>query len=297
MSPNAHPSVRAGLAYGLAGFFMWGLSPLYWRALVAAGPWEVLAYRIVGTVIIAAFMLGFRKRLPELLRALRTPRIQRDLAFSTLLIGGNWLCFVWAVMAGRTLEASLGYYLCPLVTVALGAILLKEPLSRAQLVAIGLATVGVGVLLVGLKILPWISLFLATSFAAYGYIRKRVQVDALEGLFVETGLWLAPSIGVLFFLPHVPHAAGEWGLLVLAGPFTLLPLLFYTQSARRLRLSTLGFIQYTAPTMQFLIATLVFHERVTAPHLIAFAAIWAGILIFTWDSIRRERPAPVEVTP
>jgi chloramphenicol-sensitive protein RarD len=288
--------VRAGLGYGLAGFFMWGLSPLYWRALVAAGPWEVLAYRIVGTVIIAAFMLGFRKRLLGLLRALRNSRIRRDLALSTLLIGGNWLCFVWAVMAGRTLEASLGYYLCPLVTVALGAVLLKEKLSRAQLAAIGLAAAGVGVLLVGLKVLPWISLFLATSFALYGYIRKRVEVDALEGLFVETVLWLAPSLGLLFFLPHVPHTGGEWGLLILAGPFTLLPLLLYTQSARRLRLSTLGFIQYTAPTIQFLLAALVFGERVTAPHLFAFAAIWVGILIFTWDSIRRERRSPVEAT-
>jgi chloramphenicol-sensitive protein RarD len=291
--------VRAGLAYGLAGFTVWGASPIYWHALAAAGPWETLAFRIVGTAIIAGLVLGLRKRLPALGQALRGRAVRRDLALSTLLIGGNWLCFVWAVMAGRVLEASLGYYLSPLVSVAIGAAVLKERLSRAQWVAIACAGAGVASLLIGLKLLPWISLFLAVSFGLYGYIRKRVAVDAMEGLWVETMLWLAPSVGALIWLPQHAHSRSEWSLLVLAGPITLLPLLFYTQSARRLRLSTLGILQYLAPTMQFAIAVLVFHEAVTISHLIAFGAIWLGIGIYTADSLRRERSSskPATVAP
>jgi chloramphenicol-sensitive protein RarD len=163
--------------------------------------------------------------------------------------------------------------------------------------AIALAAAGVLVLLIGLRILPWVSLFLATSFAAYGYIRKRVRVEALDGLFVETFACVPPSLAVLLFMSHPVHSTTEWGLLLFAGPVTLLPLLFYTESARRLRLSTLGILQYLAPSVQLLIAALVFHELVTAPHFIAFGAIWAGILIFTWDSIRRERRAPAAATP
>lgn len=290
-------TLRAGIVYGLAGFAIWGLSPLYWRALIAAGPYEVMGHRILGTAVIAGLILAYRKRIPALLNALRARSVQRDLMISTLLIGGNWLCFVWAVMVGRTLETSLGYYMCPLVSVALGAIVLKEPLSRGQLIAIGCAAAGVGVLLIGLHMLPWISVFLATSFGAYGYVRKRVKVDAMEGLWVETMLWLPLAVGALFWVPPHPHTATMWTLLVLAGPFTLLPLLFYTQSARRVRLSTLGFLQYVAPTLQFSLAVFVFKEPVTVWHLAAFAAIWLGIAIFTWDSVRREqrRVAAVEV--
>ncbi|MFO1186584.1 MAG: EamA family transporter RarD [Alphaproteobacteria bacterium] len=212
--------------------------------------WEVMAHRILGAAMLAGIILWVRGRLPTVWRALKSPAVARDLAISTFLIAGNWTCFVWAVLAGKTLEASLGYYMCPLVSVAIGTIVLKEQLSRAQIVAIGLAAVGVLALLVGLRMLPWVSLFLATSFAVYGYIRKRVQVEALDGLFfVETAASVPPALAVLYF-SHPTHTGTEWALLLFAGPVTLVPLLFYTESARRSRLSTLGILQYIAPSVQ-----------------------------------------------
>lgn len=292
---NASAATRAGLAYGVGGFAFWGVMPLYWHALAAAGPWEVMAHRILGAAVLAGLILWARRRLPALWQALKSSATQRDLAISTLLIAGNWTCFVWAVLAGKTLEASLGYYMCPLVSVAIGTFVLKERLTRAQMAAIGLAGAGVLALLIGLRILPWVSLFLATSFAVYGYIRKRVRVEALDGLFVETAASVPPALAVLYFLSHPSHTGTEWALLAFAGPVTLVPLLFYTESARRLRLSTLGILQYIAPSVQLLIAAFVFHERVTVPHLIAFGAIWTGIVIFTADSLRRERPLPEPV--
>ena len=292
---NQSPPVRAGLAYGIAAFAFWGVMPLYWHALIAAGPWEVMAHRVLGAAVIAGLILWFRKRLPGLVRSLQSRAVQRDLAISTLLIAGNWTCFVWAVLAGKTLEASLGYYMCPLVSVAIGTFILKEKLTRAQIAAIALAAAGVLALLIGLRMLPWVSLFLATSFAVYGYIRKRVHVEALDGLFVETAASVPPALAILFLMSHPAHTATEWGFLLFAGPVTLLPLLFYTECARRVRLSTLGILQYLAPSIQLLIAAFVFHERVTVPHLIAFGAIWIAIAVFTWDSLRRDRPEPVEV--
>lgn len=292
MSHNA--TLRAGIAYGIGGFGIWGTAPIYWHALKAAGPWEVMVYRIVGTALLAAVVLALRHRFVGLGRSIKEKSVQRDLLLSSLLIGGNWACYVWAVMAGRILEASLGYYLCPLVSIALGVFLLKEPITRAKLVAIALAGAGVGALMIGLGVLPWVPLFLAISFGLYGFVRKRVAVEAMEGVFIETLIWMVPSFVLLWFLPNTGrHTSVEWSLLLLAGAFTLLPLVFYTESARRVRLTTLGFLQYIAPTLQLLCAVLLYNETVTRAHVFAFAAIWLGIAIFTWDSLRRMR-APVK---
>ncbi len=226
------------------------------------------------------------------MRSLHDPRVRRDLLFSSLLIGANWTCFVWAVMSGRVIETSLGYYLCPLVMIALGVFVLKETITPAKIAAVGLAAVGVASLMFGLHVLPWVPVFLAVTFGLYGFVRKRVAINALEGVFVETMFWLVPSLAVLWFLPHAGHHTGtQWGLLLFAGPFTLLPLVCYTQSARRVRLTTLGFLQYTSPTLSLLLAVFVFHEPLTRAHMIAFAAIWLGIAIFTWDSARAVKPA------
>ena len=290
--------VRGGLIFAVSGFSIWGTAPIYWRALSHLGPAEVMAHRIVGTAIIAAIVLVFRKRIGTLIATLRThPNVRRDLLISTLLIGANWVCFVWAIMNGHTLESSLGYYLAPLVMAWIGAILLREPITPAQFIALGCAAAGIAALLIGLRMLPWISVVLAVTWSLYGYVRKRVAIEAMEGLFVETLLWLPACLGVLFFIPTRATGAQDWMLLLFAGPYTLLPLWFYTEGARRLRFTTLGFLQYLAPTLQALVATFVFHEKVTPSHIIAFAAIWFGIAIYSFDSIARERRRAAQAGP
>jgi len=218
------------------------------------------------------------------------------LVATTSLISVNWLVYIWAVHAGRVLEASLGYFVNPLVNVLLGVVFLREPLSRPQKISVAIATLGVAVLVLSAGRFPWVALVLALSFGTYGLLRKKERIDAVGGLFLETGL-VAP-LAALWLLHLARSGAGHFGegprltlLLAAAGVITAVPLIWFALGVQRLRLSTIGLLQYLAPSMQFSIAVFLFHEPFTASHGVAFACIWGSLALYTWDTLRALRRA------
>ncbi len=256
-------------------------------------PTEVVAQRILWSVLLLAALIAAARRWTKLRAAIANPRALGILTVSALLIGVNWLIYIWAIGANHVLETSLGYFLNPLVNVVMGVVLLKERLTRAQGVAVAFAAIGVSVLAIGAASGLWISLVLALSFATYGLLRKIAPVDSLEGLTIET-LLLAPvaAIYLLWLAPAVSFGTSTEisVLLAVGGIVTAVPLLLFAAAARRLRYSTLGLLQYIAPTIQFLLAVFAFGEPLTTAHLICFAAIWTGLAIYAADGLRR-RPA------
>lgn len=295
VDPRGH---RLGLLYGLAAYASWGFIPIYFKALRAAGPLEVLCHRVVWAQLLLLALCWRTGQLGELRRAFRPGRMLALLAASTILIAINWLVYIYAVVSGRILEGSLGYYINPLVNVLLGVVVLKERLERPVLVAVLIAGSGVLWLAVNSGQPPWIPLTLAFSFGLYGLLRKLAHVGALTGLAVETALLLPLAIGYLLFAGHTGQAAFLSGdrtldvLLVLAGPVTAIPLLWFTGAARRLPLSTLGFLQYLSPTLQFLLAVALYGEPFT-PARVAFACIWIALGVFAIHTLRRATAEPV----
>jgi chloramphenicol-sensitive protein RarD len=291
---------RAGLLLGLGAYLTWGVLPLYFKALAHVDPFEIVAHRILWSLIFLGALVTIWRRWPAIRAALATPRVAFTLLVTAVLIGVNWLVYIWAVLNGHVLEGSLGYYLNPLVNILLGTLLLKERLSRPRLFAVGLAAGGVAVLAFGAGDGLWISLTLAFSFALYGFLRKVAPVDSLEGLSIETALLAPIALGwVLWLQAQGQSGLGAWGigtdlLLVLAGALTAIPLLLFTAAAKRLPYSTLGFLQYIAPSIQFLLAVLAFGEPLTTAHMICFGAIWTALAIFTlegWRLAHRARAA------
>lgn len=298
--PEAPPD-RAGIAAALGCYTLWGFMPLLFMALAQQGftSLEILAHRALWSVIWAAGLVWLARQGGQAIRALATPRTLGWLMLSTLLIVVNWGLYVWATTHGATLEASLGYYINPLLNVAAGALLFRERIDRAAGVAIGLAVVGVGLQTVALGRLPWIALTLAFSFAAYGVIRKRVPVDAQAGLLIECLLMVVPGGLYLAWLQSQGAGSGfsdpahlVWALAT--GPATVLPLALFAWSARRLPLSLLGFIQFLAPTLQFAIGVLA-GEPFTALRALSFVFIWTGAGVFAWAAWRRGRLARLAV--
>jgi chloramphenicol-sensitive protein RarD len=291
--PNAPDERARGLGYALAAYLSWGLLPLYFKALAAVPPLEILSHRVVWSLVLLAGLLaarggagGFGLSFPRRRLAL--------LAVTTALITTNWLVYIWAVQAERVIEASLGYFLNPLVNVLLGVAFLVETLSIRQRVAVALAGAGVLVLLLRAGTFPWVALVLAVAFGLYGLLRKRAGIDAVGGLFAETAL-LAPA-ALAYLVARAVAGSGTFGvaagptlLLAAGGAVTALPLVWFTLAVHRLRLSTVGLVQYLAPTSQFLIAVLVFREPFGAAHATAFACIWASLAIYTWDALLRAR--------
>jgi len=293
------PSVqRTGAAYAVAAFLMWGLFPLYWKPLAAVPALEVVAHRTFWGMLSVATWITLRGRWGVVRAAVRSLCTLAVLAGTAALIGGNWLLYIWAVTHDHVMESSLGYFINPLVNVLLGVAVLRERPNRLQATAVALAAVGVAVLTLGYGRFPWIALGLATSFALYGLARKTVAADAVVGLFVETSL-LAP-LAAAFLLAREHTGAGAFGhagpfatlLLLLAGPVTAVPLVLFTEGARRLPLSTVGLFQYISPSCQFLLAVLLYREPFTASHAATFACIWAGLALLTWDLRRRWRALP-----
>jgi chloramphenicol-sensitive protein RarD len=291
---NDHARARAGLLLGLGAYLMWGVLPLYFKAIGHVPATEVVAHRIVWSLVFLAGLATMWKRWGGIRSAVANPKVLGTLALTACLIGTNWLIWIWAVFNGHVLEGSLGYYLNPLVNVLLGVVLLKEKLSRGQMFAVLLAGAGVAVLAAGAGGGLWISLSLAASFALYGFLRKVAPVDSIEGLLVETAILTPVALAWILYL----YSAGESGLgtdattnvlLILAGTITAVPLLLFTAAAKRLPYSTLGFLQYIAPSMQFLLAVLVFGERLTPAHVICFGAIWTALLIYAFEGVRTGR--------
>lgn len=290
---------RQGVLFGLAAYLSWGFLPVYFKHLNGVLPTEVVAQRVLWSVLLLAALIALGRRWPHLRAAVANPRALKILSASALLIGANWLIYIWAISANHVLETSLGYFLNPLVNVVMGVVLLKERLTRAQGIAVALAAAGVAVLALGASSGLWISLALAGTFATYGLLRKIAPVESLEGLAIETVLlaplaalylaWLA-SRGELAFGSE-PHLT--W-LLAVSGVMTATPLLLFAAAARRLRYSTLGLLQYIAPTIQFLLAVLAYGEPLTSAHIICFALIWTGLAIYAADGLRR---APMRARP
>lgn len=282
------------MAAALAAFVTWGLVPLYFRALGEVPPFEIVAHRVLWSALLLALMLAFLPFTGGFARvrgALRQPRLLALLALTSLLTGSNWLVFIWAIDAGRLLEASLGYFINPLVSVALGAIFLGERLRPLQAVAVAIACAGVGWRIWQLGSLPWISLFLAGTFGLYGLLRKRAPVDAVGGLFIETLVVAPVALAWLLWL----HGSGalvfgagkavDW-LLPLTGVITAVPLMLFAVGARRLPLATVGFLQYIAPSLNFLIAVLLFREPFDTTQLVGFALIWLALAVYSADLLR-----------
>lgn len=291
------PSSRGGAWYAVAAYTLWGLLPLYWRALHALPLGEVLAHRVLWSAATIVLILAALRRLPDLLLILKEPRKRWVLLISALLIGCNWSIYILAVYRGELVQASLGYYINPLMSVGMGVMLLRERLSKAQTLAVALAAAGVLVIGARSEGLPYVALGLAISFAFYGYVKKRLAVDSLIGLTVET-LWLTPIAAA--YLIWLGHAGGSpafgsgaktTALLMGAGAITLAPLFFFNGAARRLPLSTLGFYQYLSPSIQLAMAVVWFGEPFTHVHAIAFGLIWAALAVYTWDAAAKARLA------
>lgn len=291
---SPHDDARAGIAYALAAYLLWGVFPMYWKLLGDVAPDVLVAHRVVWSFVSLFPIAWLAGRLPACRRALGDPSLRRAMLLSTVLIGANWFLFVYAVGTGRVLSASLGYYMNPLLNVLLGRVLLDERLSRAQAIAVALAFVGVVNLAVAKGELPWISVALAFTFAGYGVVRKRAPIDSLSGLVVETGLVTPVALAYLVVIGDralttlpTPHAA----MLIGAGLATAVPLMLFTEGAKRLRYTTLGIVQYVAPTCQLALAVLVYDEPFTRAHGVTFACIWSAVALYATDSLLASRRA------
>ena len=286
----ATADLRRGYILGICAYVIWGLFPLYFKAIQAVPPVEIIVHRALWSVVFGALLLLVWKHPGWLRELLDHPKRFAVLALSGSLIAGNWLVYVWAVNNGRMLEASLGYYINPLVNVLLGMLILGERLRRLQWVAVGLAAAGVAQQLWQVGSLPWVSLVLALTFAAYGLIRKKAPVAALPGLVVETCLLLPLAIGWILLHPAAMSSqpafwtTSEALWLMAAGPVTLIPLVCFNAAARHLPYATLGFLQYVAPTLVLLLAVFVFDEHFDPTKLAAFLFIWAGLAVYSVDA-------------
>jgi len=289
-------SRRAGIFAATGAFLIWGFSPIYYRAVGVAPALEIVAHRVVWSLVFTLVLVGLSGQLKQVLNIFRDARALGTLLLSSLLVSANWLAFIWAVNNERALEASMGYFIFPIVMVVLGGMFLKERLSIGQLVALLLVVLGVINLLFGYSRFPWIALLLAISMGFYGLVRKTVAVEALPGLTMECLLLSPVAVGYLITL----YASGElvFGsmgpgfdlLLACSALMTALPLILFTAATRILRLGTVGLLQYLNPTCQFLLAVLLFREPFTQAHLITFLLIWSGLVLFTLDS-RKGRSA------
>lgn len=294
VSAQDHRNARQGFGLGVAAYGLWGVLPIYFKALRSIDAADIVAHRIVWSAPVLAALLSATGTWSEVGEALRNRRVLGLLAVTALLIGGNWLLYVYAVNSGHILAGSLGYYLNPLANVLLGRIVLKERLSWLQWAAVALAAAGISALAIGALGQLWISLTLCVSFATYGLLRKIAPVDAIAGLAIETGLLFPFALGWLVW----SFSSGEriFGastldvvLIALAGVVTATPLLLFTAAAKRLRYSTLGMLQFLAPTLQFLIAVLVYGEPFTNAHAVAFGSIWAALGLYVVALIRHAR--------
>lgn len=287
----------SGAAYALAAYGIWGITPLYWKALERVPAAELLDYRVLWSCASALVLLAATRRFGLLREVLATRRTALAMLVSGLLIAANWLTFIHAVEIGRVLSTSLGYYINPLVSVLLGLVLLGERLSRAQALAVALAGLGVAWMALRLGELPWISCVLAGSFALYGLVRKLAAAPPLVGFALEM-LFLAPlaagHLAVLGSRGELARAGlGLHALVACAGPITAAPLLCFASAAKRLPLSSLGFFQYVAPSLAFALAVGLFGEHFTRAHAVTFGCVWLALALYSTDLLRQlARPAP-----
>lgn len=296
------PNARIGTLSAISAYTLWGFLPLYFIALRGVSGQEILIHRILWAVPVGALIIHFRRQWPQVRAGLGERKVLLYLMGSSAVIAVNWLIYILAVQGGNTMQASLGYYINPLIYVLVGVLFFAERLSRGQLVAVILASIGVGVLTVYGGRFPTISFALAISFTAYGVLRKRVQIGAMPGLFIET-LLLAPFAAIaLWWMIGATDTATEsadgrmWLILAFAGPATVIPLLFFAIGARNLPLATLGFLQFIGPSIQFVVA-LADGEPFTRAHQICFGCIWIAAAIFAADAVMKGRKRSAVIPP
>lgn len=288
----AHPGqARQGLIYGLLAYLIWGFFPVYFKLLKDIPPVEVVAHRIVWSVAFLLILTAISRRWPEVRAAFRSRQVLATLIGSTLLISLNWLIFIYAIAKGQVLQSSLGYFMTPLINILLGVIFLRERLRPLQTASLVMAVAGVAILTARVGAVPWIALVLAVTFGLYGLLRKTVRVESLAGLLVETLLTGPLALGYLLWLAadHAgafPHAVDRGALLLpLAGILTATPLVLFASAARRLKLATIGFLQYITPSLHFALAVLVYGETFTQIHLLTFLLIWSGLALYSADAV------------
>lgn len=288
-----------GLWIAAASFALWGVMPLYWHLLKAVPSLQIVLHRIAWSAVFVCGWLLLKQGRGWLRAALAQPRVAWMLALSGVLIASNWGLYIWAVNAGHVVETSLGYFINPLLNVLIGVLFLRERLTRAQWLSVGIATLGVLWLTFNHGSFPWIALALAGSFALYGLIRKLAAVDPVAGLGIESAYLFLPALAWLCWIEArggggFAGGYGAWlsALLVAAGVLTALPLVGFAFAVRRVPLSVVGLMQYLAPTLQFLIGVFVFHEAFDRDRAIGFAFIWAALLVFAADGLWRARRAP-----
>ena len=299
--------MNSGVVYALAAYVIWGLFPLYFKALEQIPSLQILAHRMVWSLLVVAMLLAVLKRWSWLKILREQPAVLARFALSALLLSSNWGIYIWAVNSNHVVDASLGYYINPLVNVALGSVLLHERLRALQWVALAIAAVGVTVMALELGHVPWISLSLALTFGGYALLRKTAPLGALEGLAVETAVLFPLALLYLYWLSSqglnafsTADVSTRW-LLVAAGPITTVPLLLFAAGARRMSMTLLGVLQYITPSLQLALGVWLYHEPFATAKVIGFGLVWAGIAVFlldglrnAWSKPRTNRPASLQ---
>ncbi|MEN9605320.1 MAG: hypothetical protein RJB29_194 [Actinomycetota bacterium] len=284
----------SGIAYGAGAYVIWGLLPLYWRALDRASAFEVVAHRAIWSLLACAVLLAYQKQLRATFNLIRNGRSFALLALTSLLLSLNWGIYIWAVSVDRVVEAALGYYITPLVAVSFGVLILKEKLRKSQIISVILATVGVIILTATYGHLPVVALGLALSWGSYTLFKKRLNAGALETLSIETLVAFFPNIIFLFYLLNKNEAQFGQDLpfslaLASAGLFTVIPLLMFNAAATRLPLTTTGLLQYITPSIMFLVGIIVFHEPLPISKVVGFIFIWTALAFLGTDLVKSSR--------
>ena len=285
---------KLGLIYGVSAYVLWGMFPLYWPLLEPANPLEIVSHRAVWTLIFCVIVLAITHALKSTLATFRRPKVAAKLFLASVLISINWLIYIWATNNDHVVEASLGYYINPLIIIAFGVVLLKEKMRRLQWVAVSIASVGVIILTVDYGRLPWVALGLALSWGTYGLVKKQLGLGALEGLAIETMIAFIPYCAYLFIIGS--KGEGQFGsgagltiLLISAGAVTAIPLLLFNGSTTRLPYSTIGLLQYITPTIQFSIGVWVNHEAMPTARWVGFIFIWLALMTLATDLLKSGR--------
>ncbi|MGD8189623.1 EamA family transporter RarD [Brevibacillus ginsengisoli] len=287
--------MKKGVLYAVAAYLLWGLLPLYWKLFQTMPAWEILAHRILWSFVFVGALLTINKRWSQLKQAVSERKQKLAILCCSLLISSNWLIFIWAVNAGHVIETSLGYYINPLLNVLFGVFLLKEKLQIGKWISIGFAAIGVAIITFQYGQVPWIAISLALSFSLYGLAKKMIKIDSMLGLAWETILVSPLALLYLMFVQVKGEATAftlPWYsilLLLLSGAATALPLYWFAQATKILPFTTVGFIQYLAPSTSLLLAIFIFHEKFTTPDLIAFGFIWCSLFVFTFSSMRQKQ--------
>lgn len=302
MPKSKDSEVREGVVVGLLAYALWGLFPFYFKWMDEAIPTEMLVHRVIWAVPFGALIILFRRQLSEVWRALSNPGTMFWLTCAALAISCNWWIYIWAVTNGHILDSSIGYYINPMMYVLVGVVFFAEKLRSLQLISVVLATLGVVVLTISLGRFPWVAVALASLFTVYGVIRRQVAIGAMPGLFIETMIlfpfalvWLIilTKNGEAMFFHSTPATNLKF---MLAGPVSVLPLLFFAIAAKRLSLTTIGFMQFLGPTIQFFIG-IYYGEVLTTAHVVCFALIWLAVAVFTYDALRSTKKKPLPDGP